>query len=114
MADVYASAIGTTVFRLKDIPPRPQEYDGKFCLFGLKDDEAAVRRALGVFGQITSCELQKNPAVVQFDTHEAARAARRVVEKATAMCSTAEASRAALVEALGLNCEGADTMYNER
>ena len=34
MADVYASAVGTTVLQIKEIPPRPKEYDGALCLFG--------------------------------------------------------------------------------
>ena len=46
MGDLYASAIGTTVLQLKEIPSRPKEYDGALCLFDLAAgvDEAAPRR----------------------------------------------------------------------
>ena len=48
MGDLYASAIGTTVLQLKEIPLRPPELDGKLCLFDLADsvDERAIRAAL--------------------------------------------------------------------
>eukprot|EP00900_Chrysochromulina_parva_P027937 jgi/Chrpa1/9778/Chrysochromulina_OHIO_Genome00016827-RA len=35
MGHIYASAIGTTVLQLKELPLRPPEYDGKLCLFDL-------------------------------------------------------------------------------
>ena len=99
MADVYASAVGTTVLQLKEIPPRPTEFDGAICLFDLKPgvDEAAIRASLGGFGAISSCELEEDPAVVRFATHEAALAA----EKA------ATAWNPQL-------CDGVCTLYNER
>ena len=98
MADVYASAIGTTVLQLKEIPPRPQDFDGKLCLFGVKPgvQEAAIRAQLGRFGEIVSCELDRTPAAVRFTTHDAALAAKR------------DASAWAQL------CEGVDTLYNER
>ena len=41
MGDLYASAIGTTVLQLKEIPPRPSSFDGALCMFGLaKDSES--------------------------------------------------------------------------
>ena len=48
MSDLYASAIGTTTLQLKEIPPRPKEFDGAMCLFGVAAgvDDAAVRAAL--------------------------------------------------------------------
>ena len=60
MADVYASAVGTTVLQLKEIPPRPTEFDGALCLFGLKPgkDKEAIRAALGRFGEITDDDLE--------------------------------------------------------
>ena len=66
MADVYASAVGTTVLQVKEIPPRPARFDGAICLFGLQAgvSEAAVRKALGHCGQIVGCELDRDPAVV--------------------------------------------------
>ena len=74
MADVYASAVGTTVLQVKEIPPRPARFDGAICLFGLQAavSEAAVRKALGQCGQIVGCELDRDPAVVRFSTHDAA------------------------------------------
>ena len=36
MADVYASAVGTTALQLKEIPPRPKEFEGVVCLFELE------------------------------------------------------------------------------
>ena len=96
MADVYASAVGTTVLQLKEIPPRPAEFDGALCLFGLKQgkDEAAIGAALKRFGEIKRIELDRDPAVVRFTTHAAALAAKR--------------------EALPDLCDGMDTLYNER
>ena len=99
MADVYASAVGTTVLQMKEIPPRPREFDGALCLYGLKPgvQEASIRDVLGRFGEIASCELDKSPAVVRFTTHDAALAAKRGASAWTAQL-----------------CEGVDTLYNER
>ena len=81
MGDVYASAVGTTVLQIKEIPPCPQEFDGALCLFGLKPgvDEAAVRQALGRFGEIESCDLtfESSYGVVRFTTHAAALRAKK-------------------------------------
>jgi Ran GTPase-activating protein (RanGAP) involved in mRNA processing and transport len=79
MADVYASAVGTTVLQSREIPPRPKAFDGALCLFGLKHTtgEAAVRETLGCFGTIIAFELTRNPPVVRFTSHEAALAAKR-------------------------------------
>ena len=125
MGDLYASAIGTTVLQLKEIPPRPEEYDGALCLFGLAEnvDASAVRAALGSHGEITSCELNQNPPLVRFATHEAALAVRRRAAAAVARFHAAATAveqdsdagvRKAMKEALGLACDGADTLYNER
>ena len=114
MADIYASAVGTTVLQLKSIPIRPERFDGKLCLFGLRDDEATVRHVLDRFGAIVKCELTQDPAVVHFATHGAARAVRREAEQAIASCMTSEDARKAISRALGLQCDGIDTMYNER
>jgi hypothetical protein len=114
MGDLYASLIGTTVLQIREIPPRPPEYDGILCLFGLAADETAVRAALSPFGTIRECRLDLTPAQVHFDTHEAARAVRRRCELAVSGCTTAEEASAAVEAALGLQCAGADTLYNER
>ena len=95
MADVYASAVGTTVLQLKEISPRPAELDGLVCLFGLKPgvDEATIRNAFGA-DNVASCALDEDPPTVRFVTHKKALAA-------------IEAGAAGI-------CEGLDTLYNER
>ena len=96
MPDVYASAVGTTVLQLKEIPPRPKEFDGALCLFNLAEgtNEIVLRAALSDFGEVTSVELSHNPVVVRFASHEAAVAAKRA--GATKFY------------------DGVDTLYNER
>ena len=75
MNQLYASAIGTTVLQIKEIPPRPKEFDGVLCLFGVADDasEAAIRSELSVYGDIVRVvprPVHKQMAV-HFTTHEA-------------------------------------------
>ena len=99
MGDLYASAIGTCVLQLKEMPQRPAEFDGALCLFDLaKDaDEIAIRVALSKYGEIVSIEMGEwPPATVHFATHEAARGARRAA--------------AELKHVAG----GVDTLFNER
>ena len=97
---LYGSAIGTTVLQLKELPPRPREYDGKLCLFNVAPgvDEAAIEAALVPYGDIVSCTLGKaaRRATVCFATHAAAQAAKRAA--------------AQLVHIAG----GVDTLFNER
>ena len=97
MADVYASAVGTTVLQSREIPPRPEAFDGALCLFGLKatKGEAAVRETLGSFGTIVAFEPTRNPPVVRFASHEAALAAKRAGPWPEL-------------------CDAVDTLYNER
>ena len=97
MADVYASAVGTTVLQSREIPRRPEAFDGALCLFGLKPmaREAAVRETFGGFGTIVALELTRNPPVVRFESHEAALAAKRAGPWPEL-------------------CDGVDTLYNER
>jgi hypothetical protein len=97
MADVYASAVGTTVLQSREIPRRPKAFDGALCLFGLKHTtgEAAVRETLGGFGTIKALELTRNPPVVRFTSHEAALAAKRAGPWPELW-------------------DGVDTLYNER
>ena len=102
MGDVYASAVGTTVLQIKEIPPRPQEFDGALCLFGLKAgvDEAAVRQALSggdLSTEFESCDLafESTYGVVRFTTHAAAL-------------------RAKAANTFSELCGGVDTQYNER
>ena len=98
MADVYASAVGTTVLQSREIPPRPKAFDGALCLFGLKPTTGAdaVRETLGCFGAIVAFEPTRNPPVVRFASHEAALAAKRAGPWAE-LCD-----------------QGVDTLYNER
>ena len=81
MGDLYASAVGTTVLQIKEIPPRPQRLDGALCLFGLKGgvDEAAVRQALGrdlatdiESVDLTTLRVSSSIGIVRFTTHAAA------------------------------------------
>lgn len=75
---MYASAVGTSVLQLKEIPPRPKSFDGAICLFGVLQGilEENIRSVLCRFGKIVSCELACGPmsdhAIVHLDTHEAA------------------------------------------
>ena len=80
MGDLYASAIGTTVLQITEIPVRPAEFDGALCLFDLAEgvDESSITAALEKFGPIRDCEIGGWPsAIVRFSTHEAALAAKR-------------------------------------
>jgi hypothetical protein len=98
MGDLYASAIGTTVLQIKEIPPRPAEYDGALALFGLKvTDESAIMQAFGAYGEVLRCEVGGHPeAIVRFSTHAAALKARSAADKLVHVCG------------------GIDTLYNER
>ena len=95
MADVYASAVGTTVLQLREIPHRPQQFDGALCLFGLKAGGQAIRAAFAAFGEISSLELDRSPAVVRFASHASALAVREARPWPEL-------------------CDGVDTLYNER
>ena len=78
MADLYASAIGTTVLQFKEVPPRPKKYDGALALFDLAAgaNEEIIRSAFSRFGTIVSVTVGGwPPAILRFSTHEAALAA---------------------------------------
>ena len=125
MADVYASAVGTTALRLKEIPPRPKEFEGVVCLFGLEkhlkeligqgqvgEVERKIRASLVRFGDIqqngVQVDLTKLPlgvdATICFVAHDSARRARR----------EGEAARREDRDAVPHLCAGVDTFYNER
>ena len=98
MGDLYASAIGTTVVQLKEIPPCPVNMRGALCLFDLQPgaDEPTIRAALEPFGTVNSIEIGSwPPAVVRLATHDAALAIKEVA--------------ATLVHI----CAGIDTLYND-
>ena len=96
MADVYASAVGLMVLQMKEIPPRPPEFDGRVCLFSLKEgvDEEKIESVLQLFGTVVECDMNRDPVVVTFASHE-------------------EALSAVQAGAPDL-CDGIDTQYNER
>ena len=73
MGDLYASAIGTTVLQLKEIPQRPEDFDGKVVLFGVRGGASDIEAALCEFGEIVrdSCEVG-DVTIVRFATHAAA------------------------------------------
>ena len=95
-----ASAIGTTVLQIKEIPERPAEFDGAICLFGLGQGvgESEICERLQAFGVIVSYEAGAGatPAIVRFSKHDAAVAARRAASELTHLCG------------------GVDMLYNER
>lgn len=72
-----ASAIGTTVLQLKDIPVRPAEYDGAVMIFDVEQnvDEKKLLAALEKFGRVAKCAFDRShtpPVIVHFETHQAA------------------------------------------
>ena len=104
------------VLRLREVPPRPVQFDGALCLFDLDADadETAVRTALGGFGTIVGCDLQGRYKVVRFASHEDALALRAKAVALTAGCTTTAEAAAAIANALGLRFAAIDTLYNER
>jgi hypothetical protein len=83
MNQLYASAVGTTVLQIKEIPRRPAEFDGWLCLFGvaltidMASVESAVRSTLSRFGAIVAfvdrrlSPLERKEIAVRFASHEA-------------------------------------------
>jgi hypothetical protein len=77
MGNFYASTCGTAVVQLKDIPPRPSEYDGRMIVFDQAFSESTsekdVRALLERFGgKITKFAIKAGEAHVIFATHEQA------------------------------------------
>jgi hypothetical protein len=75
MNKCYASICGTAVIQLKDIPPRPAEYDGRVMIFDLHPpsaDEEAVRADLGRFGTVVEAAIAGHVATVRFASHDEA------------------------------------------
>ena len=93
-----ASAIGTKVLQIKEIPERPAEFDGAICLFGLAEGvgEYAICEWLQAFGVIVSYEAGAGATPVRFSTHSSAVAAKRAASELVDLCA------------------GIDTLYNER
>ena len=85
------------MLQIKEIPPRPKEFDGVLCLFELKANVDQVKNTLERFGDIKEVRLGKwPPAVVYFSTHAAAEAAKEAAAELSHLCG------------------GIDTMYNTR
>ena len=75
-----ASAIGTTVLRIKEIPPRPAELDGCVHVGGLPDagwDGAALCARFERWGPATAEHVTGGSARLRFGSHAAAEAAVR-------------------------------------
>jgi hypothetical protein len=77
MGFFYASMCGTAIVQLKDIPPRPSEYDGRMSVFDASysksTSEADVIADLQRFGgTITEIAIKAGEAHVTFATHEQA------------------------------------------
>ena len=84
MGQLYASAVATMVLQIKEIPPRPADFDGKLCLFGVADvvDEGKIRAAFEGFGEIKAVYDRRRPPMerqgevcVHFTTHDAVTSA---------------------------------------
>jgi hypothetical protein len=83
MNQLYASAVGTTVLQIKEIPPRPAEMDGWLCLFGvawtvdMASVESAVGSTLRRFGEVVAVvdrrlpPLEREEIAVRFASHDA-------------------------------------------
>jgi hypothetical protein len=102
MNEPYASAVGTTVLQLKEIPSRPADFNGALAIFGPKAglNESQIRSTLEEkVGQVVSIEptpLMPQKWVVRFESHKLAL-------KAKEQCSHMAELWA-----------GLDTLYNER
>jgi hypothetical protein len=78
---MYASAVGTTVLQLKEIPERPTSWERWLNLFGVADslDEAAAKEAFRDFGEVVEVADRRVAPVfrsgefaVRFASHAAA------------------------------------------
>ena len=101
MGNFYASTCGTAVVQLKDIPPRPSEYDGRMIVFDKAFSESTSEKDVKALqcdlerfgGKITKkIAMKAGEAHVTFATHEQAKKCIAELDK---------------VE------RGADTVYNE-
>ena len=78
MGYFYASMCGTAIVQLKDIPPRPSEYDGRVIVFDKTYSEMTSEKDVVVAdlerfgGTITEIAIKAGEAHVTFATHEQA------------------------------------------
>lgn len=86
----YASAVGTTVLQVKEIPPRPAIHDGAVCLFNLVENvtKPVIEDELSSFGTIEAVELSTTwpPTIVRFSKHEEAIAAVEAASRLDHVC----------------------------
>lgn len=86
MGDIYASAVGTTVLQLKEIPERPAEFEGLLTCNQLQEPANTtdatlaemITLMLAPYGQVQSCDLSTDEprnALVRFASHMEAAAA---------------------------------------
>ena len=75
MGSLYASITGTMVLQVKDVPPRPKQYDGQVTIYDHKgSDTSQLKKELAGYGKVLECEAREGGRVhVQFATHEAAQ-----------------------------------------
>jgi hypothetical protein len=110
MGDLYASAVGTTVLQLKEIPTRPEDFNGALALFDLQKDatketiKSEFEARFGCEGLVeVTCDPDSwPPAVVRYDSHETALA---VLERFQSLSESDEKLAV---------CGGLDTLYNDR
>ena len=83
-----------SVLQIKEIPPRPTEYNGLLCLGGVPigTDEAKIKKLLKRFGKIKSC-TPPGPSItvyrVKFRAHAAAERAADEAPKIKGLCDFA-------------------------
>ena len=70
----FASITGTTVLQIKDVPPRPAQYDGLVMLFGVPKDttEDDLAADAAEFGEVIECEISGDKGAVNFRLHSEA------------------------------------------
>jgi len=109
MTNVYASLASTAVVQLKDIPPRPREYNGRVTVFdapagassGSDGIDASVRADLGRFGGTVE-ELSVDPGFLRGDEGSVAN-----------VCFASHEQALRCIDALKVEKRGAATVYNE-
>jgi hypothetical protein len=97
MGYFYASICCTAIVQLKDIPPRPSEYDGRMIVFDKAFSESTSEKDVitdleRFGGQINEIAIKAGEAHVTFATHEQAKDCIAQLDKVK---------------------RGADTVYNE-
>ena len=83
MVPLYASVAGTTVIQVKNVPPRPAQYDGLVEIHELPDSVtvASLTDDLSQIGEVIECRATVGQALVRFATHEMAQSALEELSK---------------------------------